>query len=151
ARRRRTAREQLERLNGARERLLAAYEVVKRTVDEATTELTVALPEAKLASEMAMRRVSDEPEETVEGLEAELSVARMTGLVDEVASSVVSDEEFDEMLRELGEETEAAEAAARARAEAADAEIDAEIEAEEEADDEADDEALAAAAEPDLA
>ena len=47
ARRRRTAREQLERLNGARERLLAAYEVVKRTVDEATTELTVALPEAK--------------------------------------------------------------------------------------------------------
>jgi DivIVA domain-containing protein len=106
ARRRRTAREQLERLNGARERLLAAYEVVKRTVDEATTELTVALPEARMASEAAMRRVSEEPEETVEVLEAELSVARMTGLVDEVEAAVISDEDFDEMLRELAEEAD---------------------------------------------
>jgi DivIVA domain-containing protein len=104
ARRRRTAREQLERLNGARERLLAAYEVVRRTVDEATEELTVALPEARLASEMAMRRVTGEPEETVEVLEAELSVARMTGLVDDLAAAAVSDEEFDDMLRELAEE-----------------------------------------------
>jgi DivIVA domain-containing protein len=104
ARRRRNAREQLERLNGARERLLAAYEVVRRTVDEATEELTVALPEARLASEMAMRRVTGEPEETVEVLEAELSVARMTGLVDDLAAAAVSDEEFDEMLRELAEE-----------------------------------------------
>ncbi len=114
ARRRRTAREQLERLNGARERLLAAYQVVKRTVDEATTELTVALPEARLASEVAMRRVSDEPEETVEVLEAELSVARMTGLIDEMAADAVSDEDFDEMLRELAEE-EAKAAATAAR------------------------------------
>jgi cell division septum initiation protein DivIVA len=116
ARRRRTAREQLERLNGARERLLAAYEVVKRTVDEATTELTVALPEARLASEIAMRRVSDEPQETVEVLEAELSVARMTGLIDEGAADAVSDEDFDEMLRELAEEEAKAEEA-RAAAE----------------------------------
>jgi hypothetical protein len=113
ARRRRTAREQLERLNGARERLLAAYEVVKRTVDEATVELTVALPEARMASEAAMRRVAEEPEDTVEVLEAELSVARMTGMVDDVANTVISDEEFDEMLRELGEEAdESAEPAA---------------------------------------
>jgi cell division septum initiation protein DivIVA len=114
ARRRRTAREQLERLNGARERLLAAYEVVKRTVDDATTELTVALPEARLASEVAMRRVSDEPEETVEVLEAELSVARMTGLIDEKSSDAVSDEDFDEMLRELAEEQAAEQARAAA-------------------------------------
>ena len=104
SRRRRTAREQLERLNAARERLLAAYEVVKRTVDEATAELTVALPEAKVASEEAMRRVSEEPEETVEVLEAELSVARMAGLVDDLAAAEVSDDELDEMLRELDEE-----------------------------------------------
>jgi DivIVA domain-containing protein len=104
ARRRRTAREQLERLNAARERLLAAYEVVKRTVDEATSELTVALPEAKVASEVAMRRVSEEPEETVEVLEAELSVARMAGLVDDLATTEVSDDELDQMLRELGED-----------------------------------------------
>jgi DivIVA domain-containing protein len=83
AHRRRTAREQLERLNGARERLLAAYEVVRRTVDEATAELTVALPQAKLASESAARRVSEEPEPSVEELEAELTVARMAGLVED--------------------------------------------------------------------
>jgi DivIVA domain-containing protein len=118
ARRRRTSREQLERLNGARERLLAAYQVVKRTVDEATTELTVALPEARLASEMAMRRVSDEPEESVEVLEAELSVARMSGLPDEVAGAEVSDDELDAMLRELAEEEAAAAAAALAADEA---------------------------------
>jgi hypothetical protein len=116
ARRRRTAREQLERLNGARERLLAAYEVVKRTVDEATTELTVALPEARLASELAMRRVSDEPEESVEVIEAELSVARMSGLPDHVAAAEVSDDELDAMLRELAEEAAAAAASALAAA-----------------------------------
>ena len=84
ARRRRTAREQLERLNAARERLLAAYEVVRRTVDEATVELTVALPQAKLASETAARRVRDEPEASVDELEAELTVARLAGLIDDV-------------------------------------------------------------------
>jgi DivIVA domain-containing protein len=118
SRRRRTAREQLERLNGARERLLAAYEVVRRTVDEATNELTVALPEAKAASEMAMRRVVDEPAESVEVIEAELSVARMSGLVDDVAASAVSDDELDAMLRELAEEEEAQAAAAAAQSQA---------------------------------
>lgn len=126
SRRRHVAREQLERLNGARERLLAAYAVVKRTVDEATTELTVALPEARAASEQAMRRVSDEPAESVEVIEAELSVARMGGL-DAAAAAQVSDEELDEMLRELAEEEAARAAAAAAEAEArAEAEADAE-------------------------
>jgi DivIVA domain-containing protein len=82
ARRRRAAREQVERLSAARERLLAAYAVVRRTIDDATTELTVALPAAKVASDVAMRRVRDEPEPTVDDLEAELSVARMAGLID---------------------------------------------------------------------
>ena len=126
SRRRRVAREQLERLNGARERLLAAYAVVKRTVEEATTELTVALPEARAASEQAMRRVSDEPEDSVEVLEAELSVARMGGLDSDVATATVSDEELDEMLRELAEEEAARAAAAEAEAEAERARAEAE-------------------------
>ncbi len=117
SRRRRVAREQLERLNGARERLLAAYEVVRRTVDDATTELTVSLPEAREASEAAVRRVRDEPEESVEVLEAELSVARMSGVGD-ASGAEVTDDELDAMLRELAEE-EAAQAAARARAQEA--------------------------------
>ena len=82
ARRRRAAREQVERLNAARERLLAAHEVVRRTVDEATNELTVALPEAKLAGEAAMRRVHDEPEPTVEEMDEMVAMARIAGLVD---------------------------------------------------------------------
>jgi hypothetical protein len=82
ARRRRAAREQLERLHAARDRLLAAYEVVRRTVAEATTELQVALPEAKIAGDQAMRRVLAEPEPTVEDLEAEVSMARIAGLLD---------------------------------------------------------------------
>ena len=119
SRRRRVAREQLERLNGARERLLAAYEVVRRTVDEATNELRVSLPEARVASEAAVRRVREEPEESVEVLEAELSVARMSGGVE--AGTEVTDDELDAMLRELAEE-EAAQAAARVRADEAEPE-----------------------------
>jgi cell division septum initiation protein DivIVA len=87
-RRRRLAREQLERLNAARERLLAAYEVVRRTVDEATTELRVALPEAKAAGDTAMRRAREEPEPTVEELEAQVTMAKMVGLLGEADHSV---------------------------------------------------------------
>lgn len=117
ARRRRTAREQLERLNGARERLLAAYEVVRRTVDEATTELSVALPQAREASAAAVRRVRDEPDASVDVLEAELSVARMSG---EAGAPVVSERELDAVLEELARE-EAARAATRRHPVAADA------------------------------
>lgn len=93
ARRRRTAREQLERLNAARERLLAAYDVVRRTVDEATSELTVALPAARLAGETAMRRVSDEPEPTVEELEGLVTMARIAGLLDQSALEPEEDDD----------------------------------------------------------
>ena len=72
-----------------------------------------------MASEAAVRRVRDEPEESVDVLEAELSVARMSGVGD-AAGAEVSDDELDAMLRELAEE-EAAQAAARARAEEAEA------------------------------
>ena len=82
ARRRRAAREQLERLNAARERLLAAYDVVRRTVDEATSELTVALPEAKLAGDSASRRINEEPEPTVDDLEGLVTMARIAGLIE---------------------------------------------------------------------
>ncbi len=67
ARRRRAAREQVERLNAARERLLAAYAVVLRTADEATAELKVALPAARVAADQAARRVLEEPEPSAGG------------------------------------------------------------------------------------
>jgi DivIVA domain-containing protein len=94
ARRRRTSREQLERLNAARERLLAAYEVVRRTVDEATGELTVVLPEAKVAGDTAVRRVKGEPEPSVEQLEDMVAMARITGLIEDAAAQGIDEEDY---------------------------------------------------------
>lgn len=80
ARRRKAARAQLEQLRAARERLLEAYAVVRRTLEEATTELTVAVPEARLAAEAAGRRIDDEDDLSVEEIEAELDAGRFAGL-----------------------------------------------------------------------
>ncbi len=59
ARRRRVAEVQLEQLRVARERLAAAYDVVRRTLDEVTAELDAAEPEARMAAEAVGRRLSD--------------------------------------------------------------------------------------------
>jgi cell division septum initiation protein DivIVA len=77
AARRRKARQQVEKLNAGRERLLAAYATVRSTLDDATLELTASLGEARVAADAAARRVADEPEETVEELEAEVAAARL--------------------------------------------------------------------------
>jgi cell division septum initiation protein DivIVA len=89
ARRRQGSREQLERLNAARERLLDAYDVVKRTVEEATSELRVAPSEAKIAGDMAMRRVQAEPEPSIDDMEAEVATARIAGLLEPLPASAV--------------------------------------------------------------
>lgn len=77
--RRKKARQQVEKLNAGRERLLEAYEVVKRTVTEATDELTTSLSDARLAADAAARRIDEEPEPTLEQLDEEVANA---GLVD---------------------------------------------------------------------
>ena len=80
ARRRKTAHQQLEQLRAGRERLLEAYRIVRTTLDEATSELSVAEAEARAAAETAALRVGAQPEATVEELEAELLSARDLGL-----------------------------------------------------------------------
>ena len=76
ARRRRLAHVQIEQLRAGRERLLEAYRVVRRTLDEATEELTVAEAEARLAAEAAARRsAAEEPEPSLEDMEDELARA----------------------------------------------------------------------------
>ncbi|MBW3575830.1 MAG: DivIVA domain-containing protein [Actinobacteria bacterium] len=80
ARRRRAAHQQLEQLRAGRERLLEAYRVVRTTLDEATSELSVAEVEARAAAETASLRMGSMPETTVEELEAELSAARDLGI-----------------------------------------------------------------------
>lgn len=79
AARRKRARIQVEKLNAGRERLLEAYEVVRRTADEATTELAHALVDARIAADAAARRIEEEPEPTLEQLDEEVADA---GLVD---------------------------------------------------------------------
>ena len=74
ARRRRLAHVQIEQLRAGRERLLEAYRVVRRTLDEATEELTVAEAEARVAAEAAARRTAaEEPEPSVGDMEIELA------------------------------------------------------------------------------
>ena len=80
SRKRKGARIQLEQLRAGRERLMQAYDVVRRTLDEATDELRVALTEAKLSADVAARRAESEPEAELEELEAEVAAARRAGL-----------------------------------------------------------------------
>jgi DivIVA domain-containing protein len=78
ARRRKLARQQLEQLRAGRDRLLEAYRVVRRTLDEATGELSVAMTEAKAAAESAGRRAAEAEEPGPEELEAELAAVRLS-------------------------------------------------------------------------
>ena len=54
ARRRQAMRQQIEQLQAGRDRLVAAYDVVRDTLAVVTEELQVALPEARLAAEVAI-------------------------------------------------------------------------------------------------
>jgi len=59
ARRRRVAEVQLEQLRVARERLVEAYDVVRRTLEEVTAELSAAEPEARSLAEAVGRRMAE--------------------------------------------------------------------------------------------
>ncbi len=60
SRRRQGLRQQIEQLQAGRDRLSAAYDVVRETLAVATEELHVALPEARLAAEVASLQSADE-------------------------------------------------------------------------------------------
>jgi DivIVA domain-containing protein len=67
-RRRRVALVQVEQLQAGRDRLLEAYRVVRRTMDEATEALQRAEADARAAAEAAAHRVAAEPEPTADEL-----------------------------------------------------------------------------------
>lgn len=84
ARRRKLLRQQIEQLQAGRERLAAAYDVVRETLDTATEELRVVVPEAKLAAEAAALRAEeaqgDEPfERELAALSAEIEAEAGAG------------------------------------------------------------------------
>jgi cell division septum initiation protein DivIVA len=63
SRRRRLLRQQLEQLHAGRDRLLAAYAVVREQLDETTRVLEVAVPEARRAAEEAGQRAEAQNDE----------------------------------------------------------------------------------------
>jgi len=66
ANRRQTLRQQIEQLQAGRDRLSAAYDIVRETLAVATEELHVALPEGRLSAEVAsLQSVDSELEATI--------------------------------------------------------------------------------------
>lgn len=66
ANRRQTLRQQIEQLQAGRDRLSAAYDIVRETLAVATEELDVALPEGRLSAEVAsLQSVDSELEATI--------------------------------------------------------------------------------------
>jgi DivIVA domain-containing protein len=70
----------LEQLRVGRERLLAAYEVARATIEQATGELDRALPEAKVLAERLAVRVGDDEARSLQELEAEFALERLQDL-----------------------------------------------------------------------
>ncbi len=83
ARRRNAARQQLERVRAARERLLDAVESVRQGVTDVQAELAGSLVDAKLAGDRAARAVDVNEVPSLRELEAEVRLARDTGLIDD--------------------------------------------------------------------
>ncbi len=76
ARRRRAAQLQVEQLRAARDRLLAAHDVVRRTVEEATAELEASEPEARMAAEAVADRAEEPSGRRDEPFEVRTSAPR---------------------------------------------------------------------------
>lgn len=79
ARRRTSARRQIEQLRAGRDRLLASHDVVRTALAEVTEELRSSMTDARAAAESAGGAVA---ESTIEELEAEIETARLSGLLD---------------------------------------------------------------------
>ena len=73
---------QVEQLRAGRERLLDAYRLVRRTLDEVTEELHAAEGEARAAAEAAGRRIATESDLTMEELEAAAAAEPEPEIVD---------------------------------------------------------------------
>ena len=80
-RRRRSALMQVEQLQAGRDRLLEAYRVVRRTLDEATDSLERAEADARAAAEAAAHRVAAEPDPELGELTAETHTETLVSTV----------------------------------------------------------------------
>jgi DivIVA domain-containing protein len=92
ARRRNVARQQLERVRAARERLLEAIDEVRRNTAELHAGLSGSLVEAKLAGERGARTVDVDDIPTIRDLDAEVELAKDSGLIDVAALAARDDD-----------------------------------------------------------
>jgi DivIVA domain-containing protein len=106
ARTRQRAHVNIEQLRVGRERLLAAYQVARATIDQATSELDRSSPEAKALAERLAGRIGDDEARSLQELEAEFELERL------------------EDLRVLSDEDPAARVPSRASASAVEAETE---------------------------
>ena len=81
ARRRQTARAQVERLRAGRDKLMATLSDARQSIEQSLEAAKLSLAEAKVVADAAARRVEDEAEPKDSALLSELDDARMVGMV----------------------------------------------------------------------
>ena len=86
ARRRQSARAQVERLRAGRDKLMATLSEVRHSIDQSLESAKLSLSEAKVMADAAARRVEDESEPTDLALLSELDDAQIVGMVPEFDS-----------------------------------------------------------------
>ena len=86
ARRRQSARSQVERLRAGRDKLTATLSEVRHSIDQSLESAKLSLSEAKVMADAAARRVEDESEPTDLALLSELDDAQIVGMVPEFDS-----------------------------------------------------------------
>ena len=114
AQRRATMGRQIEQLRAGRDRLIEAFELIRQTVDDATQELTVAMPQAQAAAARAGARAPEAMD--IDDLEEEMEMARVADLpiiqarddeTVEVVDEVLDDEsDVEDLFARLREESD---------------------------------------------
>ena len=90
ARRRQSARVQVERLRAGRDKLMATLSEARGSIDQSLESAKLSLTEAKVMANAAARRVEDEAEPTDLALLSELDDAQIVGMVPDVDSEPVA-------------------------------------------------------------
>ena len=91
ARRRQTARAQVERLRAGRDKLMATLNDARQSIEQSLEAAKLSLAEAKVVADAAARRVEDEAEPKDSALLSELDDARMVGMVETAGAAEVAE------------------------------------------------------------
>ena len=98
ARRRQTARAQVERLRAGRDKLMATLSDARHSIEQSMEVAKLSLAEAKVVADAAARRVQDETEPTDLALLSELDDAQTVGMVPDAIAGGDDSEEVRESV-----------------------------------------------------